>query len=160
MHDLDDRLADESDLIDIIAEDLDWRVLIKLDLQVGLVHLVDQFEWPFTPDPYAFSACLDSDDSSTPQKNAFSLNPTPESFSRQLCSDLGIGGEFVSMIAHSIREQLCFARLNFEEALKVHGISEPPMRVSEQQQDWQPYLEELDDEELERRAKEQERAAR
>ncbi|KAI7871451.1 hypothetical protein BDF14DRAFT_1718984, partial [Spinellus fusiger] len=30
----------------------------------------------------------------------------PEVFSRQLASELGVGGEYISIIAHAIREQL------------------------------------------------------
>ncbi len=54
-----------------------------MNLQVGNMSLVDQFEW----------------DLSNPQNN-------PEEFSRQLCADLGLGGEFVTTISYSIRGQL------------------------------------------------------
>ena len=55
----------------------------QLNIHVGNVSLVDQFEW----------------DLSSP------LN-SPEHFARQLCADLGLGGEFVTTIAYSIRGQL------------------------------------------------------
>ena len=55
----------------------------QLNIHVGNISLVDQFEW----------------DLSNP------LN-SPEQFARQLCADLGLGGEFVSTIAYSIRGQL------------------------------------------------------
>ena len=56
---------------------------IQLNIQVGNISVVDQFEW----------------DLSNP------LN-CPEQFARQLCADLGLGGEFVTTIAYAIRGQL------------------------------------------------------
>ena len=55
----------------------------QLNIHVGNISLVDQFEW----------------DLSNP------LN-SPEVFARQLCADLGLGGEFATTIAYSIRGQL------------------------------------------------------
>ncbi|CAJ0586376.1 unnamed protein product, partial [Mesorhabditis spiculigera] len=60
----------------------DQRVLIKLNINVGNQNLVDQFEW----------------DMSDPLNN-------PEEFAKSLCSDLGLGGEFPSAIAYSIRKR-------------------------------------------------------
>eukprot|EP00158_Paraphelidium_tribonemae_P004582 Partr_v1_DN26847_c1_g2_i1_m40267 putative SWI SNF related matrix associated actin dependent regulator of chromatin subfamily B member 1 len=114
-----------------------WRTIIKLDLQVGQTHLVDQFEWPMMP--------TKSHAGSHPSQ------PTPESFARLLCADLGIGSEFVSIVAHSIREQLCYARLNFEEAPKVHELALPPFRKAEEDEGWEPSVETLSEEEIERR---------
>lgn len=56
----------------------------QLDLQIGKTNLRDRFEWDL----------------------ANNSSAAPEVFSRQLASDLGIGGEFVAIIAHAIREQL------------------------------------------------------
>jgi SWI/SNF-related matrix-associated actin-dependent regulator of chromatin subfamily B protein 1 len=67
----------------IPQDEEDRRVIIKLNIQVGNISLVDQFEW----------------DMSNP------LNK-PEDFARQLCADLGLGGEFVTTITYSIRGQL------------------------------------------------------
>lgn len=53
-------------------------------MQIGKVNLRDRFEWDLANNSPA----------------------APEVFSRQLASDLGIGGEFVAIIAHAIREQL------------------------------------------------------
>jgi hypothetical protein len=41
-----------------------------------------------------------------------SLN-TPESFASELCRDLGLGGEFVTAIAYSIRGQLSWHQKTF-----------------------------------------------
>ena len=117
------------------------RTIIKLDLQVGAIHLTDQFEWPVY---------------STPSNHR---QPTPEAFARQLCADLGLGGEFVSIIAFSIREQLFYARLNFDVAPKLEELPNPPLR-GEDADSWLPSLETLSDGEMERRMREQDRAAR
>lgn len=55
----------------------------QLNIHVGNISLVDQFEW----------------DMSEKDNN-------PESFALKLCSELGLGGEFVTAIAYSIRGQL------------------------------------------------------
>ncbi|CAG8779726.1 13440_t:CDS:2, partial [Racocetra persica] len=60
----------------------DTRVTINLDIHVGRLNLRDRFEWDLSSDL------------------------TPEEFSKILVADLGIGGEFVTMIAHSIHEQI------------------------------------------------------
>ena len=56
---------------------------LQLNIQVGNISLVDQFEW----------------DLSNP------LN-VPEEFARKLCQDLGLGGDFATAVAYSIRGQL------------------------------------------------------
>ncbi|KAI8990720.1 hypothetical protein BD414DRAFT_413161 [Trametes punicea] len=61
----------------------EMRILVKLDIIVGSVKLEDQFEWD-----------LENQD------------PTPEQFAEIYCKDLGLGGEFKTAIAHSIREQV------------------------------------------------------
>ncbi|PKY53733.1 SNF5-domain-containing protein [Rhizophagus irregularis] len=59
------------------------RILIKIDVTIGNISLVDQFEWDVN--------C---------QKN------DPELFAEILTAELGLGGEFRTAIAHSIREQI------------------------------------------------------
>ncbi|CAG8627522.1 803_t:CDS:10, partial [Ambispora gerdemannii] len=68
---------------DQFGDDGELRILIKLDVTVGNISLVDQFEWDIN--------C---------QKN------DPEFFSEILTTELGLGGEFKTAIAHSIREQV------------------------------------------------------
>ncbi|KAI9348406.1 hypothetical protein BD770DRAFT_327344 [Pilaira anomala] len=60
------------------------RVVINLDLQIGKVNYRDQIEWELQSE----------------RTNA------PEIFSRQLAAELGVGGEYVAIISHAIREQL------------------------------------------------------
>ncbi|KAF1805998.1 hypothetical protein FB192DRAFT_1270447 [Mucor lusitanicus] len=62
---------------------VELRTLIRLDIIVGNRILNDQFEWDIT--------C---------QHNS------PESFAETMATDLGLGGEFKTAIAHSIREQV------------------------------------------------------
>ncbi|KAI8094927.1 uncharacterized protein B0P05DRAFT_523936 [Gilbertella persicaria] len=62
---------------------VDFRTIIKLDIIVGNRVLHDQFEWDI--------AC---------QQNS------PESFAENMVTELGLGGEFKTAIAHSIREQV------------------------------------------------------
>ncbi|KAK9387932.1 hypothetical protein V1515DRAFT_599003 [Lipomyces mesembrius] len=63
-------------------KDDDMRVIVKLDITVGQHNLVDQFEW----------------DINDPQNS-------PEEFALKLCQELSLPNEFVTAIAHSIREQ-------------------------------------------------------
>jgi SWI/SNF-related matrix-associated actin-dependent regulator of chromatin subfamily B protein 1 len=56
---------------------------IKLDLRIGDLVLTDQFEWDINnPDNF------------------------PEDFAQSLCTDLGLGSDFILPIAHSIKEQI------------------------------------------------------
>jgi len=64
----------------------DSRVIIRLNIHVGNISLVDQFEW----------------DLSEEDDNA------PEKFAHKLCSEMGLGGEFVTGVAYSIRGQLAW----------------------------------------------------
>lgn len=59
------------------------RVGPQLNIHVGNISLVDQFEWDMSE-----------------RENS------PEKFALKLCSELGLGGEFVTTIAYSIRGQL------------------------------------------------------
>lgn len=58
-------------------------LIFQLNIHVGNISLVDQFEWDMSE-----------------RENS------PESFALKLCSELGLGGEFVTTIAYSIRGQL------------------------------------------------------
>ena len=64
-------------------EQTDQRVIIKLNIHVGNISLVDQFEWDLSD-----------------ERNQ------PEEFAKKLCADLSLGGEFVTAIVYSIRGQV------------------------------------------------------
>lgn len=55
----------------------DQRVIIKLNIHVGNMSLVDQIEWDMSE-----------------------KNNDPEQFALKLCAELGLGGEFVTAIAY------------------------------------------------------------
>ena len=77
-----------------------------------------------------------------------------------MTTDLGIGSEFVPMIAHSIREQLCQARLNFDEALQAPLTVPRPLRDETYASQWAPEVHILTEEELGKLLKEKERSSR
>ena len=62
--------------------DEDMRIMVKLDITIGSLNLTDGFEW----------------DINSPSSN-------PELFAQALVADLSLPGEFVTAIAHDIREQ-------------------------------------------------------
>lgn len=79
----DDAKSEPAEIVDTTpAEEL--RMMIKLDITVGAMNLVDQFEWDANEsDPAA-----------------------AEKFAEAFAADLGLSGEFKTAIAHSIREQV------------------------------------------------------
>lgn len=105
---------------------------------MGRLNLRDRFEWDLSSDL------------------------TPEEFSRTLASDLGIGGEFVSMIAHSIHEQI--SKYKKEMRLDDSDNEREPLksifRSYEDAEEWCPVLEILTSEELEKIRLDQERDIR
>ncbi|KAI0244028.1 SWI/SNF chromatin-remodeling complex subunit [Massospora cicadina] len=128
------------------------RILIKLDITVGRVSLVDQFEWDIL--------CP--------------LN-SPERFAAILSADLGLGGEFTTAIAHGIREQI----YSFIKSLVILGykfdgspINDPNLasgflapvvqglRDRHATEKFTPILVELSQVELVRQAKSKERETR
>ncbi|KAK3067302.1 SWI/SNF chromatin-remodeling complex subunit, partial [Teratosphaeriaceae sp. CCFEE 6253] len=124
-------------------KDDEMRILIKLNITIGRITLVDQFEW----------------DINNP------LN-SPEEFARHTAWENALSGEFTTAIAHSIREQsqlytksLYLTGHHFdgrpveEPELKeaflptpIHSAFRPQMS----QKDWMPYMYEMSEAELER----------
>ena len=74
----------ESD--NLLKEQQDQRVIIKLNIHIGNISLVDQFEW-------------DLSDAAN----------SPEDFAKKMCADLSLGGEFVTAIVYSVRGQVILA---------------------------------------------------
>ena len=121
----------------------EMRILIKLNITIGQHTLVDQFEWE-----------INNPDNS------------PEEFARQMARDLALSGEFTTAIAHSIREQTQM----FTKSLYITGhpfdgrpVEDADIRDSflpsplplvfrpmQSAKDYQPYLYELNEVELER----------
>ncbi|GAB7352620.1 hypothetical protein MBLNU459_g2995t2 [Dothideomycetes sp. NU459] len=121
----------------------DMRIMIKLNITIGRITLVDQFEW----------------DTNNP------LN-SPEDFARQMALDLSLSGEFTTAIAHSIREQVqLYTKSLFLTNYEFDGrpIEDPDIRENmlptpvptvfrhgQAQKDWTPYMYELSEMELEK----------
>ncbi|KAH0260616.1 SNF5-domain-containing protein, partial [Aureobasidium melanogenum] len=121
----------------------DMRITVKLNITIGHITLVDQFEW----------------DINNP------LN-SPEEFARQMSLDLSLSGEFTTAIAHSIREQCqLYTKSLFVTNYEFDGrpIEDPDIRENmlpspvpnvfrqqQSQKDWTPYMYELTETELEK----------
>ncbi|KXT17845.1 hypothetical protein AC579_5353 [Pseudocercospora musae] len=124
-------------------KDDEMRIQIKLNITIGRITLVDQFEW----------------DIHNP------LN-SPEEFARQMASENALSGEFTTAIAHSIREQsqlytkaLYLTNHPFdgriiEDAEVRDGFLPAPIhsafRPPQTQKDFTPYMYEMSEAELER----------
>merc|ERR1719354_663722 len=120
-----------------VSDVTDQRVLIKLNLHVGNVSLQDQFEW----------------DMSEP------LND-PEQFALSLCTELGLGGEFVTAIAYSIRGQLNWNKKTRAHLEKRLATVEIVLRTGMDVDKWCPDLETLTDQEMEKKLRDQDRNTR
>ena len=124
-------------------KDDEMRILIRLNITIGRITLVDQFEW----------------DINNP------LN-SPEEFARQMAYENALSGEFTTAIAHSIREQSqlytkslyltnhCFdGRPVEDQELKDSFLSVPihsAFRPPQTQKEWSPFMFEMSEAELER----------
>ncbi|THV03857.1 hypothetical protein K435DRAFT_835648, partial [Dendrothele bispora CBS 962.96] len=67
---------------DAVDEVPECRVILSIDVQIATHHLLDHIEWDlFSP-------------------------LTPEEFAKTLCTDLGLGGEAIPLVAHAVHEEL------------------------------------------------------
>lgn len=121
----------------LLDQQADQRVILKLNIHVGNISLVDQFEW----------------DMSEPENS-------PEEFAQKLCAELGLGGEFVTSISYSIRGQLSWHQ-------RTYAFSEAPLpqvevaiRNQHEADQWCPFLETLTDAEMEKKIRDQDRNTR
>ncbi|XP_060561098.1 SWI/SNF-related matrix-associated actin-dependent regulator of chromatin subfamily B member 1-like isoform X3 [Ruditapes philippinarum] len=121
----------------------DQRVILKLNIHVGNISLMDQFEW----------------DISEPENS-------PEQFATKLCAELGLGGEFVTAIAYSIRGQISWHQKTYAFSLHT-DCSETPLPLVEvairnqnESDNWCPFLEILTDQEMEKKIRDQDRNTR
>lgn len=121
----------------ILEEGSDQRVIIKLNVHVGNTSLVDQVEW----------------DMSQKENN-------PEEFAMKLCAELGLGGEFVTAIAYSIRGQLSWHHRTYAFSEAPLATIEVPFRATSDADSWAPFLETLTDAEMEKKIRDQDRNTR
>ncbi|KHJ80151.1 hypothetical protein OESDEN_20180 [Oesophagostomum dentatum] len=110
---------------------------MKLNINVGNQSLVDQFEWDMS-DP----------------------NNSPEDFARSLCAELGLGGEFTSAIAYSIRGQLQWNQRTYAFSESPQPTVECTFRNPSEAETWGPFLETLTDAEIEKKMRDQDRNTR
>ncbi|KAL8566403.1 SWI SNF, matrix associated, actin dependent regulator of chromatin, subfamily b, member 1 [Nucella lapillus] len=115
----------------------DQRVILKLNIHVGNVSLVDQFEW----------------DMAEPENS-------PEEFATKLCAELGLGGEFVTAIAYSIRGQLSWHQRTYAFSEAPLPTVEVAIRNQSESDAWCPFLETLTDAEMEKKIRDQDRNTR
>eukprot|EP00124_Ichthyophonus_hoferi_P003386 Ihof_evm8s290 gene=Ihof_evmTU8s290 len=112
------------------------RIPISLRIFVGNTQLQDQFEWDIN-----------------------STDTSPEVFASRLCADLALGGEYVSTVAHSIREQLLIYHKNMAETHigdQLGPITYPPLR-SAKDEAWGPTLEAVSEQDIEQFQKQKDR---
>lgn len=124
-------------------KDDEMRIMIKLNITIGRITLVDQFEW----------------DINNPHNS-------PEEFARLMAWENALSGEFTTAIAHSIREQSqlytkslyltnhCFDGRPVEDPeLRDSFLTAPihsAFRTMNTQKDWTPYMYEMSEAEMER----------
>lgn len=121
----------------LIAEQSDQRVVIKLNIHVGNISLVDQFEWDMSE-----------------------KGNSPEEFATKLCGELGLGGEFVTAVACSIRAQLSWHERTFAFSETPLPTVEVAIRNQNEADTYSPFLETLTDAEMEKKIKDQDRNTR
>lgn len=121
----------------IIDESVDQRVVIKLNIHVGNTSLVDQIEWDMSEE-----------------------NNNPEEFAVKLGAELGLGGEFVTAIAYSIRGQLSWHQRTYAFSEAPLNMVEVPFRAPSEADAWAPFLETLTDAEMEKKIRDQDRNTR
>ncbi|KAL9873408.1 SWI/SNF-related matrix-associated actin-dependent regulator of chromatin subfamily B member 1 [Glossina fuscipes] len=121
----------------IIEESSDQRVIVKLNIHVGNTSLVDQVEWDMSD-----------------------KNNNPEEFAIKLCAELGLGGEFVTAIAYSIRGQLSWHYRTYAFSEAPLSTIDVPFRNPSDADAWAPFLETLTDAEMEKKIRDQDRNTR
>ena len=140
----------------LLRDQTDQRVVIKLNIHVGNISLVDQFEWDLAEE-----------------------ENSPEEFARKICGDLSLGGEFVTAIAYSIRGQVRLVlrheynwlldNLIFQLSWhkKTYAFSDNHLptldfafRSNKDVETWSPFLETLTDAEMEKKIRDQDRNTR
>jgi hypothetical protein len=84
----------------------------------------------------------------------------PETFAMKLCAELGLGGEFVTAIAYSIRGQLSWHQRTYAFSEAPLSTVDVPFRSQSDADQWSPFLETLTDAEMEKKIRDQDRNTR
>ena len=127
--------------------------IIKVDIHIGDMEYKDQFEW----------------DISNPDNS-------PELFAKELCTDLGLGTEFIVPITHSIREQILEHQKTASNERKSYFYGGNYYRspnkkifvdgnnyireVFNDNSEWEPEVKHINDEEIKRFERKEERKNR
>ncbi|CAF4448180.1 unnamed protein product, partial [Adineta steineri] len=83
-----------------------------------------------------------------------------EDFARVLASELGLGGEFVTAIAYSIRGQLSWYHKTSSYSETSMPIIDVGMRTHNDAEEYCPFLETLTDAEMDKKIRDQDRNTR
>jgi len=116
---------------------INYVVSLQLNIHVGNTSLVDQIEWDLSE-----------------------KHNSPEKFAVKLCAELGLGGEFVTAIAYSIRGQLSWHQRTYAFSEAPLSTVEIPFRHPSDSDAWAPFLETLTDAEMEKKIRDQDRNTR
>ena len=110
-------------------------------------------------------------------------NNSPEQVALKICAELGLGGEFVTAIAYSVRGQLSWHQRTYAFRLKIFiaqksslkyvtllyflcnseaplSSVELPFRPQAEAEQWSPFIETLTDAEMEKKIRDQDRNTR
>lgn len=139
--DVDDSVVTPADRLE---SDPDLRVILNIDVQLGMLRLVDKMEW----------------DLGSPH--------SPDLVARSLCQDLALPTEAAPTIAHAMHEEILKAKreclemgilgdqMHMRGAKRLEGV----WREWSDTLDFGPRVEYMDWEELERYEKEKERVSK
>ncbi|KAK9379359.1 uncharacterized protein V2V93DRAFT_373609 [Kockiozyma suomiensis] len=150
------------------------NVIVRLSLHLAKHLYEDKFEWDLASASSIAEEQLSSTDVvEAPTQSLISdvlkTGLTPEQFARTVVADLGLAGEFYPAIAHAIYEVLirlkkeaCEGHLPVEVDNDAAYNTEAGWRVDQEGlgDEWAPTVEELTQEEIERREVERERNIR
>jgi len=78
----------------------------------------------------------------------------------KICAELGLGGEFVTAIAYSIRGQLSWHQRTYAFSEAPLSCVELPFRAQAEAEQWSPFIETLTDAEMEKKIRDQDRNTR
>lgn len=122
---------------EVLKEATDARVVLKLNIHIGNISVVDQVEWDMAE-----------------------TTNTPEEFSKQYCQELGLGGEFITTIAYSIRGQLTWHQKTCSFSDNPLPVVAVALRNAAEADAWSPQLEILNDQDLAKKTRNQDRNTR
>ncbi|OXA51728.1 SWI/SNF-related matrix-associated actin-dependent regulator of chromatin subfamily B member 1 [Folsomia candida] len=125
------------DAEDLIRQQSDQRVVIKLNIHIGNVSLVDQVEWDMSE-----------------------VQNSPEKFATRYCCELGLSGEFITAVSYSIRGQLSWFQKTYAFSDKPLPTIGMPFRHPSECEGWAPSIEILSESEMDKKIRDLDRNTR